>query len=158
MQASARYRGTELLTGRVARLSDGDWVGDWRFLDQGRWVSRRQTKGDLNAFMELGAALAAGSLASRYAVISPVDTEARLRITVHGIYDFPRFKAVREALQSLELVQSVLPQTLQGDLVEMRIESDADAAQLARILELDPRFVSTARGAESEGLHYEWID
>jgi hypothetical protein len=46
---------------------------------------------------------------------------------------------------------------VQGDEVRLLIEADADSAQLARIIELDRRFVSLPAIPGQSGLYYEWI-
>ncbi|MDA8962457.1 DUF2066 domain-containing protein, partial [Congregibacter sp.] len=68
MEASRRYRGAEVLAGRVAQLSDGSWVGDWRYLDNGRWRSCSSAADSLQAFTDAGAELVAATLVEQYGV------------------------------------------------------------------------------------------
>ena len=156
LDASQRYRGAELLTARAARLSDGSWSGDWRMLYEGRWLARSARGLTLEQFTAAGAALAAEALASRYAVTLQDALDQRHRVTLRGIRDYRDYRAAQTALAALEAVRRVVPERLLGDQVSLRIDADADLAQLARIIELDARFVPTPLGAGS-GLAYEWI-
>ena len=154
VDASQRYRGAQLLTARAARLSDGSWSGDWRMLHEGRWLSRSARGLALEQFTALGAALAAEALASRYAMTLHDALDQRHRVTLRGIRDYRDYRSAQAALAALEAVRRVVPEYLLGDQVSLRIEADADLAQLARIIELDARFVPTPAGA---GLAYEWM-
>lgn len=156
LDASQRYRGAQLLTARAARLSDGNWSGDWRMLHEGRWLSRSARGLTLEQFTALGAALAAEALASRYAVTLHDALDQRHRVTLRGIRDYRDYQSAQATLAALEAVRRVVPEYLLGDQVSLRIEADTDLAQLARIIELDARFVPTPAGSGS-GLAYEWM-
>lgn len=154
--ASFRYRDTELLAGRVAELSGGRWVGDWQFLDQGRWLQRQVTAASLEEFVAEGADLAAAALAARYAVVGDDGGDLRYRIRIDGVRSYAQFTALREVLESLVAIERLQPEMLQRDVVVLRVQSAADPEQLARIIELDTRFVpGAAAGAEDE-LRYRW--
>jgi hypothetical protein len=155
--ASRRYRGAEIITGRVASLSDGSWMGDWRFLDNGRWLNRAVQADSLQAFSAAGAALVAETLASRYSVTLLADGDQRHAVTLRGVRSYADYRALQQSLEGLEAVRRVVPERVQGDEVRLLIEADADSAQLARIIELDRRFVSLPAIRGQTGLYYEWI-
>ncbi|MEE4279591.1 MAG: DUF2066 domain-containing protein [Halieaceae bacterium] len=157
VEASRRYRGSELLAGRAARTATGRWVGDWQLLYEGRWVRRRVDVDSFDAFAEAAADLAASAIAGRYAVALSGGADLRHRVTLRGIRGYAEFSAARAALESLAGVRRVVPERLIGDQVSLRIEADADLVQLARIVELDQRFVPTPATAGDTGLFYEWI-
>jgi hypothetical protein len=157
LQASERYRGALVLAGRGARLSDGQWLGDWRFFDQGRWVTRSVSAANLREFTEAGADLVAATLAQRYAVLLQDQGDRHYLLSFRGVRSFADFRALRGGLEQLETVTRVVPETLLGDSVRLRVESEAELAQLARIIELDRRFVPTPTPPGESGLHYEWI-
>lgn len=159
ISASARYRGSELLAGRAAQLSSGEWVGDWRLLDQGQWVNLSVTAASLEAFTDTGADLVARTLAARYAVRSVAgQSDQRHRIVLRGIRSYAAYMSLQQALASFEAVRRVVPEELLGDQVSLRIEADADSSQLARIIELDPRFARIPADPGESGLVYEWIE
>jgi hypothetical protein len=157
LEAARRYRGSELLAGRVAPTSDGRWVGDWRLLYGGRWLSRAVDAGSFAAFTDAGADLVAATVAARYAVNLADNMDRRHRVTLRGVLSYRDYLAAQETLEALETVRRVVPEALLGDQVTLRIEADADPVQLARIIELDRRFVATPAAPGETGLHYEWI-
>ncbi|WOJ93538.1 DUF2066 domain-containing protein [Congregibacter variabilis] len=157
MEASSRYRGAEVLAGRVARLSDGSWVGDWRYLDNGRWRSRSSVADSLQAFTDAGAELVAGTLVEQYGVKLTEDSDERYRLTLRGVRSFDDYMVLQQVLGSLEAVRSVVPESLLGDQVSLRVKAETDLQQLARIIELDTRFVPLPLEPGQNGLSYEWI-
>lgn len=157
MDASDRYPGTLVLAGRVARLSSGNWTGDWRLLDNGRWLTRASNASSFDAFTDAGAALVADTLASRYAVSTQENQDQRYQVILRGVRSYADYSAMKAVLGRLEAVQRVVPEKLLGDQVTLRIDADADLQQLARIIELDGRFVPYSDPAGEPGLHYEWI-
>ncbi|MFT4874994.1 MAG: hypothetical protein ACJARU_001162 [Congregibacter sp.] len=157
MAASSRYRGTELLAGRVAQLSNGSWLGDWRYLDNGRWRSQSSSAKSLQAFTDAGAELVAATLVEQYAVELSADTDERYQLTLRGVRSFDDYVVLQQVLSSLEAVRNVVPHSLLGDQVSLRVEAETDLQQLARIIELDPRFVPLPLESGQSGLSYEWI-
>jgi hypothetical protein len=157
IEASRRYRGSEVLAGRAARTAGGRWVGNWQLLYEGRWVQRQVDADSFEAFAAEGADLAASAIAGRYAVTLGGAADLRHRVTLRGVRAYSDFTSARRALESLAGVRRVVPERLIGDQVSLRIEADADLVQLARIVELDQRFVSTPAPAGEAGLFYEWI-
>lgn len=155
--ASSRYRGTQLLAGRVAQLSDGSWQGDWKYLDEGLWRTRSTSAPSLEAFTDVGAELVASTLAERYGVRLSSEGDERYQLTLRGIRGFDDYLMLQKALASLEAVRSVVPESLLGDQVRLRVEAETDLQQLARIIELDPRFVSIPLEPGQSGLSFEWI-
>jgi hypothetical protein len=155
--ASRRYRGAEILAGRVAHTSTGRWVGDWRFLYEGRWLTRPVATDSYDEFVAAGADLAASTISGRYAVTVLEGGDQRHRVTLRGVRSYGDYVSAQRALGGLEAVRRVVPERLVGDLVSLRIEADADLVQLGRIIELDERFVPTPAGVGESGLFYEWI-
>ncbi|CAN0604021.1 unnamed protein product, partial [Ectocarpus sp. 12 AP-2014] len=142
--------------GRVARLSDERWLGDWQLLDNGRWINRPVSARSLAEFTDAGADLAAGVYAARYAVTLQAE-DKRHRVTLRGIRDYRDYVSAQETLAGLEAVRRVVPERLLGDQVSLRIDADADLVQLSRIIELDGRFVAAPALPGESGLFYEFI-
>lgn len=159
ISASERYRGTELIAGRAARLSNGDWVGDWRLLDQGRWVNLSVRAASVEEFTDAGADLVATTLAGRYAVRSNPGVSEQLHwVTLRGVRSYAAYISVQSALAALETVRRVTPERLLGDQVTLRLEADSGDEQLARLIELDLRFARVPSIDGFPGLSYEWIE
>ena len=157
IEASRRYRGTEILAGRAARTASGRWVGDWRLLYEGRWLARPVEAADFQAFSEAGADLVASTIAGRYAVRSSGAGDRRHQVTLRGVRTYDDYLVAQAALAGLETVRRVVPERLLGDRVSLRLEADTDLVQLGEIIELDDRFVATPADAGYSGLYYEWI-
>lgn len=157
IDASRRYRNAEVLAGRAARTATGRWVGDWRLLYEGRWLSRPVDTATFAEFSAAGADLVAATIAGRYAVRTSGEADRRYQVTLRGVRSYSDFLLARETLAGLETVQRVVPERLLGDQVSLRLEADADITQLAQIIELDRRFVATPAGDGEMGLFYEWI-
>jgi len=155
--ASRRYRDSEILAGRAAHTSTGRWVGDWRFLYEGRWLTRPVAADSYSDFVAAGADLAAATISGRYAITALDSADQRHRVTLRGVRGYSDYLAAQQALGTLEAVRRVVPERLVGDLVSLRIEADADLVQLGRIIELDERFVPTPAEVGESGLFYEWI-
>ncbi|MEM8492059.1 MAG: DUF2066 domain-containing protein [Pseudomonadota bacterium] len=154
--ASRRYGDRLLLAGRMAELSDGRVSGEWRFLDEGRWITSTVRAGPTEEFMKAGADLVARRLAERYAVVAQSGSlDTGYRLVVRGARSYLDFAAIRETLVSLEAVTYAVPEFLQGDLIEFRLEADAERGRLKQLIELDRRFVPVP-GNDST-LRYEWL-
>jgi hypothetical protein len=156
MAASARYAPASVLAGRVARLSDGNWLGDWRFLDDRRWVSRPVTAPSLEGYLAEGADLVATTLAARYAVSSGASEDLRYRVLVSGVADFSALLELRRFIAGVEVVERVVPERLDSRGLSLRVESAASVEQLARLLELDSRVQRQPTGQDAD-LAYRWI-
>ena len=138
--ASSRYGADDVLAGRVLPLSSGEWLGDWVYLHDGERLDRAVTAPDPAAFAEAGAALAAAAIARRYAVASAGEVAAAGgRLLVLGIESFADYAAVMAWLGSLELVDQVNPESVDGDRVVLRLDARADLARLAPVIELNER-------------------
>jgi hypothetical protein len=78
-------------------------------------------------------------------------------VTLRGVRTYDDYLTLQRVLSSLEAVRQVVPEQLLGDQVSLRVEAEADILQLARIIELDTRFVPLPVEAGATGLHYEWM-
>lgn len=154
--ASQRYGDSGVLAGRVARLSDGRYAGDWQFLDEGVWHRITVQVDDLEAFTDAGADLAASRLSARYAVAAAA-MDLRHRVVLRGVRSYGDYRTALMALKTLETVRQVMPEQLMGDQVTLRVDADADSDQLSRIIELDERFVPAGLPGGFADLSYEWI-
>jgi len=164
--ASARYNVGNVVAGRVASLSGGQLAGDWSYLHQDEHVSRSVTAPDLQGFLREGVDLVAGELAGRYAVAPRGGGARGVHISISGVSSYADYAAIVKWLESLELVDHANLEQVQGDRIELRLQAQADASQLARTIELNNRLqpIPTpipAPGSETElesnaQLNYQW--
>tara|TARA_R110000772_G_scaffold255327_1_gene371488 strand:- start:87162 stop:88265 length:1104 start_codon:yes stop_codon:yes gene_type:complete len=152
--ASTRYRATEVLAGRVAKLAAGDVVGDWAYLStQGR-QDRSATRTDANSFLRGGVDLVVEDMAARYA-ISGADAGDTLLLNVSGVASYADYAAIMSWLESLEPIRQARVTALDKDRLTLAVVAAADASQLASIIELNPR-MRPAAADTGKGLNYLW--
>jgi hypothetical protein len=152
--ASTRYRAGEVLAGRLAVLASGDVVGDWAYLStqgrQGRSVPRTEP----GLFMQAGVELVVEDMAARYA-ISGVEASGAVSLRVRGVSSYADYAAIISWLEGLEPISQARLTALDEGTLTLAIVAAADLAQLASIIELNPRMRPVA-GNSGEGLEYQW--
>jgi len=159
LAASARYNLENVLAGRFARLSTGKVAGEWVYLREDERITRSVTAENEEGFLREGAALVAEAMAARYAVAATAN-DGGLTMSVSGVTDYADYAAIVAWLEGLELVERANIEKIEGDAILLRLQAQADAAQLATIIELNKRLVQLpdvisgpARTAE---LNYQW--
>ena len=141
LAASERYNVQDVVAGRLAAPVGDQTAGDWRYFYQDERINQAVTVPDLQAFLRDGVAMIAANMAARYA-IAPTVTDGRgLRMAVTGISDYADYAALVSWLEALELVESATVERVQGDRIELRLQAQASAAQLASIFELNNRLL-----------------
>jgi hypothetical protein len=159
LAASARYNLENVLAGRFARLSTGKVAGEWVYLREDERITRSVTAENEEGFLREGAALVAEAMAARYAVAATAN-DGGLTMSVSGVIGYADYAAIVAWLEGLELVERANIEKIEGDAILLRLQAQADAAQLATIIELNKRLVQLpdvisgpARTAE---LNYQW--
>ncbi len=153
IQASQRYDATEILAGRVAGLSTGDWLGDWSFFSGPRRLDRSATAAAAAEFLHLGSVLVAEDLASRYAVAASQPVGGGVEMRVSGVESYADYAGVVSWLESLELIEHANVEQISGDNLLLRLTAQADAEQLSALIELNERL---RREPGMPGLVYRW--
>ncbi|RLQ21681.1 DUF2066 domain-containing protein [Seongchinamella sediminis] len=154
--ASARYRAEHLLVGRAVVLSSGQWTGDWSYFFGIHRLDRGSQTPAAAGFIRDGVALAAEEMASRYAVAPTGAADDRVRMVVSGVVSFSDYTAIVNWLESLELIEHANVESINGERVEFGLDTAADAAQLATIIELNKRL---QREGDLPGqLVYQWTN
>ncbi len=155
LAASRRYDVQNVLTGRVVSTTAGSWLGDWSFLFDGYRLDRSANAPESRGFSRQGVALAAETMAERYAVAPSGGSEGLIMISVTGVNDFRAYAAIVNWLEGLELVEHANVQRVSGDRLELALVSLAGADDLARLIALNPRFEPVA-GTLPGQLEYRW--
>jgi uncharacterized protein len=164
--ASARYNVQDVVAGRLASLSDGNSLGDWSYFHQDEHINRSVAVPDLQTFLREGVNVVAGEMAARYAVAPTARKGVGVRMAVTGVSSYADYAAIVKWLEGLELVDHANIEQVQGDRIELRLQAQADAAQLAATIELNDRLVpmpasmpgpESGSGTESNvQLNYQW--
>ena len=137
LAASQRYGAEDVLLGRVVATSTGDWLGDWSYLYGRDRLDRSARAPESGGFARQGVALAAESMAARYAVAPSGGSEGLVVMTVTGIQDYTQYASLVSWLEGLELIDHANVRQISGDRVELALVSLADADDLAKLLELN---------------------
>lgn len=152
--ASARYGVENILFGRVAALSTGEWAGDWSYVHQRDRLDRTAQVPESHLFARAGARLVAESMVARYAVASSGAGDTLVPMSVVGVREFSDYAAIVAWLEGLELIDHANVRRIWGDRIELGLVTQADAAQLATIIELNDKL--TPQPVESGQLEYLW--
>lgn len=151
-EASQRYQAQYYLVGRFSvqevlgqRFYTGEWVArsenaeDSRFL---RGVSFEEVA-------RAGVDMAAQRILDRHLVFG--DTVSQHDLVVHGVDSLEAYARLLDYFESLEFVDGVTLQEIQGDALALSLQSVAGSDQLRQLLEDDGRFQSFGAdfGAES---------
>lgn len=155
LAASERYRAAEVLAGRIAVLTSGEIAGDWSYLSGTGRQDRSVVRADAPAFLRAGVAMVAEDMASRYALAATGVAGDALAMTISGIASYADYAAVLSWLESLEPITRAHVRAVAGDTLTLALTADADAAQLAGVIELNPRLRPGSRPT-ANGLNYRW--
>jgi hypothetical protein len=158
--ASARYQVQDVIVGRLASLSEGKSTGDWSYFYRDDRINRSVTAPDLGVFVRAGANIVADQMAARYAIAPSEGDGTGLRMSVTGVRSYADYAAIVSWLEGLELIQSANVEQVQEDRIELRLMAQAQAAQLASIIELNTRLlpvpVPIAGSEMAAQLSYQW--
>ena len=156
LAASARYDVQNVVAGRLASLSSGKSLGDWSYFYQGDRVNRSVTVPDLQAFLRNGVGIVAGKMAARYAVLPSGGEDGEMRMLVTGVHSYADYAAIVRWLEDLELVDYANIRKVQGERIELHLQAQANASQLAAIIELNDRLLPLPVSGSNVQLNYQW--
>ena len=156
--ASARYDVQEILAGRLVSLTTGGAAGDWSFFEDNERIDRSITSPDPETFIRSGVAIVAERMAARYSVAPSGGAAGGISMSVTGVTAYSDYAGVVAWLEGLELIEHANVESIEGDTLALRLHAQADAGQLATIIELNERLVPQAVGGSDAAsqLNYEW--
>ena len=154
--ASARYDVQEIMAGRLVALSTGNSTGDWSYFYAGNRIDRSVTAPDAQTFVQRGVSIVAEDMSARYAVAPSGADDAGVTMSVTGVSSYADYAGIVAWLEGLELIDHANIERIQGDRVELRLRAQADAGQLAAIIELNDRLLPLPPAASGSQLSYQW--
>jgi hypothetical protein len=77
-------------------------------------------------------------------------------MSVVGVFSYADYAGIVAWLEGLELIEHANIQRIRGDRVELRLHAQADAGQLAAIIELNKRLVPLTPADPNQPLSYQW--
>jgi hypothetical protein len=144
------------LAGRLATLSNGSGTGEWSYLSGSSRIDRSIRVGDSEAFLLAGTSLVAEEMSSRYAVAPTAATSEGIKVQVTGVSSYSDYARIVTWLEGLELIEFANVETIRGDTLRFNLVAQADAEQLATIIELNKKLVPVRSTDASVQLSYQW--
>ena len=158
VEASERYGMNHLLLGRLVRLSNGRYIGEWVYRDVSVERAVSITADSLETLIDPGVTLAMSEMRRQYAVALTTDTETQaLRIRVHNVVSRDDYRAVTAAMRGIQTLDHVRPVAVQGETLTLELQGVSDAETLTRLMasRTDLVWVSSDPGSD-EGLVLAW--
>lgn len=154
--ASARYGVRDILAGRLATLYSGGATGEWSYLSGSSRIDRSIRGEDSEEFLLAGASLVAEEMSSRYAVAPTTATSEGIKVQVTGVSSYSDYAGIVSWMEGLELIEFANVETIRGDTLHFNLVAQADAEQLATIIELNKKLVPVRSTDASVQLSYQW--
>ena len=154
--ASQRYGVNHILAGRLATLSSGSWVGDWSYFSENSRIDRSIRVGDPEAFLQAGVSLVAEEMSAKYAVAPSTTVAEGVKVQVTGVSKYADYASIVAWLEGLELIEFANIEQIRGDTIQLNLVAQADAGQLAAIIELNEHLVPVHSPDSVVQLSYQW--
>lgn len=135
--ASERYDVDEVLAGRVLLEPTGQVSGDWLYLSADEASNARIAGTESAVFLQRGVALVAEDLAGRYAVAAAGNSFGGVTMRVRGVSSYADYAGIVSWLEKLELIEHANVERIAGDVLDLRLQTQAEASQLVALLELN---------------------
>ncbi len=154
--ASQRYGVQDILAGRLATLSNGSWVGDWSYFSGNSRIDRSIRVGNPEAFLQAGVSLVAQEMSARYAVAPSRSVSQGVKVLVSGVSSYSDYASIVAWLEGLELIEYANVESIRGNTIQLNLVAQADATQLAAIIELNEHLLPVRSPDSVVQLSYQW--
>lgn len=158
LEASERYGMTHLLVGRLIGLSEGRYIGEWLYRDASVERSVSVQSASTQALIDPGLSLAMEEMRRQYAVALTTESGAKkLRVTVRNVVHLEDYRAVTEAIASIQTLDYARPVAVEGDILTLELLGIGKAETLLRLMasRTDLVWVNTDPDSD-EGLVLAW--
>jgi len=153
--ASLRYQPDVILSARVQMSASGQWLGDWTYRLDSRWVrfdNVADTPSEL--VMDVMDKLT-GLLVERYATD---DSRGSVAVTIESINSLADYGGALAYLQKLAPVLDVEILAVDEDRVSYKLKTEGSVDQLIELIELDQRmFLIRAPQLSDSMMLYRWL-
>lgn len=156
LAASQRYGLEHVVGARLAQEGSDSWVGDWSYFNRETRAEQRIGAETAALFMREGVAVVAQKMAAQYAVLPSASAPGTVALYVSGVSNYADYAVIVSWLEQLELVHGVRVRGLVGNRLELGLDGQADAVQLATLLELNRNLVAAAPAIPGQALEYRW--
>lgn len=156
LAASERYGLEHVVSARLVQQGSATWAGGWAYLNRETRAEQRIQAENPAAFMREGVAVVAQKMAARYAVLPSTSAPGTVALYVSDVSNYADYALIVSWLERLELVHGVRVRGLAGNRLELGLDGQADAVQLATLLELNRNLVAAAPPIAGQPLEYRW--
>ena len=158
LEASERYGMTHLLVGRLIGLSEGRYIGEWLYRDASVERAVSVQSASTQALIDPGLSLAMEEMRRQYAVALTTESSAKkLRVSVRNVVHLEDYRAVTEAIASIQTLDYARPVAVEGDILTLELLGIGKAETLLRLMasRTDLVWVNTDPDSD-EGLVLAW--
>ncbi|ARN72969.1 DUF2066 domain-containing protein [Oceanicoccus sagamiensis] len=158
--AVERYQTDTVLLGRVTRLTNGEWLGSWRYSYAGQTIRFDAEATSANDYIAVAVDEVAERLAQQYAIapVNIADNGVLMRLS--GINDFTAYARAISYLESVAAIRHANVVSVEADEIIVRLIADGLLAQLEQSFALDkriqPQVLSSYQGDYTIALDYAW--
>ena len=149
---------THLLLGRLIRLSNGRYIGEWVYRDVSVERAVSIQAGSLETAIDPGVTLAMAEMRRQYAVALTTDTATKaLRVRVNNVVTRDDYRAVTTAMRGIQTLDHVSPVAVQGETLTLELQGVGDAETLTRLMASRTDLIWVSSDPDSdEGLVLAW--
>ena len=138
-QAAERYRADTVLLGRVTRLTNGEWLGRWRYSFAGQQLSFDAEALNASDYIATAIDQVAELLAEQYAIAPVTIADNGVLMRLRGVDNFIKYARAISYLESVAAIRHANVLSIEGDDIIVRLVADGLLSQLEQSFALDKR-------------------
>ena len=168
LNASERYGADSILVGKYSQMSSGYVLSSWQFFHRGKTSSYDLRAENIQEIGYESILPLADFLASQYSY-SAADSEY-FSLSIQNVATFADYRGLVKTLKSLDTISEVKVDRVEGDLIALRLKSEASLDQVMTQLDLGrkllmidtsahlnvPEWELAERGSPQNPLSYRW--
>ncbi len=158
--AAERYQADTVLLGRVTRLTNGEWLGSWRYSYAGQKLRFDAEADNGNDYIAVAIDQVAELLAQQYAIAPVTLSDDGVLMRLSGVDDFVEYARAINYLESVAAIRHANVLSVEGDEIIVRLVADGLLTQLEQSFALDsriqPQVLDSYQGSYDIALDYSW--
>ena len=139
MSASTRYQTEGILIGKLFQDERQRWIVKWSFWLQGKTFQWQGRASGLSQLMAEGTDKIASEVARIYAVSTRNPTDQKLYLVVDQVAELADYAALQRLLLDLTNVASLQIKQINGNQVQLQLQTQGSLKQLQAALALEQR-------------------
>jgi hypothetical protein len=153
--ASRRYDPDAIVSGRIYRGADGEWLANWFYKTVGDWQNVHSLSIRPNDVIGEVIDRLADSLAQHYALDS---TRGNVWMRVDAVKQLSDYVQLNSYLEKLTPVLEVSAVRVEGDEILYHLSTEGKVAQLMELISMDQKLLYLGNaGVDSRELQYRWL-